>query len=206
VTNPLQTVRQYPIERTDGLRKEPRVELRPLREADESVYCSLYTDADTMALIGPPLSPERAARSFHTALRRTADPTDSFRCFAVVERATRIAIGLCGQQPIDVAGRRAEIGIMLTRHARERGHSAGAFALLIDVTFAALPIDTVWVQYHPANAAAERMCDRLGFEPYAEGIRDTDSAIVRRVLRSTWNRTDNVNNQGKTNVERDPFS
>ncbi len=83
---------------------------------------------------------------------------------------------------------------MLLSEARSRGYSPEILALAVDMTFTALLIDTVWVQYHPANTAAGRLCDRLGFESYADGALDTNSVIVRCVHRSTWYHTDASNN------------
>jgi RimJ/RimL family protein N-acetyltransferase len=204
VTDLSQAVHALPVERADALDNSARVELRPLSETDEALYCSLYTDAETMALIGAPLSTERAARSFRTVLRRSANPTDSQHFYAIVEKETQTVVGICGQQRVDATKRRVELGMMLSSLARSRGYSPEAFAAAIDMTFAALPIDTVWVQYHPANAAAGRLCDRLGFVPYADERADSiHPSIVRCVQRSKWHRTDTVNKQGKTNVERD---
>ena len=178
--------------------------LRPLGAEDEALYCGLYTDPDTMRFIGPPLTPERAARSFHTVLRKTADPTNSLHFYAIVEKATQTVVGICGQQPIDATGSRVELGMMLSSKSRSLGYSPEALAAALDMTFAALPIDAVWVQYQPANTAAGRLCDRLGFEPYTDGMDDAiRGSVVRFVHRSNWRRTDTVNKQGKTNVERD---
>src|SRR5260221_13747987 len=90
-----------------------RLHIRRLVESDEALYCGLYTDAATMRYIGAPLSPERAMRSFRNALTWSNDqPTDP-RLFAMIEKSTQRAIGLCAIQPFDAGTRRAEVGMML---------------------------------------------------------------------------------------------
>lgn len=165
-----------------------RIELRPLREADEALYCGLYTDPETMIHIGPPLSASQAASSFRSALRTTAVQP---RIFVVVEKATGATTGLCGWQRPDKAEQQVEIGILLDAQGRSRRYSIEAIAMVLDLAFAALPIDTVWVQYHRANAAADRLFRSLGMQLQGgagnEGAKS--ASVVRSMHRFAWKHT-----------------
>ena len=177
----------------------PRLQLGRLSEADEALYCELYSEADTMRYIGAPLSPERAARSFRRALARSNEQPSGPELFAIVEKSTQHAVGLCGVQPIDTAMRRAEIGILLNPEARGLGYAAEGLAALLLHAFSALPIDAVWVQYQSSNAAAERLFIGLGFLLQVDGeIGDACNARhVRSVHRSSWGSSTLHNNRGE---------
>jgi RimJ/RimL family protein N-acetyltransferase len=185
-----------------------RLQMRRLVENDEELYCGLYTDADTMRHIGVPLSPEQAARSFRKALtwsiKQLADPL----LFAMLEKSTQLAIGLCAIQPFEATTRSAEIGMMLKSETRARGYATEGLAALVTVAFSALPIDAVWVQYSPEHTAAERLVIRVGFARCADTeIGNARSAkCVWSVDRSSWCSRGTTNNQGEDNVERDRIS
>lgn len=177
----------------------PRLQLSRLSEADEELYCELYSDADTMRYIGAPLSLERAVRSFRRTLARSDEQPSGPELFAIVEKSTLQAVGLCGVQPIDTAMRRAEIGILLNPEARRRGYATEGLAALMLHAFSALPIDAVWVQYQSSNAAAERLFTGLGFLPQVDGEIGDESHIrrVRSVHRSSWGSSTLHNKRGE---------
>ncbi|MBS0461560.1 MAG: GNAT family N-acetyltransferase [Proteobacteria bacterium] len=166
-------------------RERIRIELRPLCAADEAMYCGLYTDAETMAYICPPLSSQQAACNFHAALQASVADAGMF---AIVEKATGSAIGVGGWQRPDLQRCHVEIGAMLLASARNQRYSIEAVAAIATLALATLPIDTVWVQYHPANVAAGRLCDRLGMRMSGNGAIKTaaPALIMRWVERSTW--------------------
>jgi hypothetical protein len=108
--------------------------------------------------------------------------------FTIVEKKRNAAIGLCSIQAPELRERRAEIGVMLMRKACRRGFGKECIQALIEVAFEALPIDTVWVQYRPANAAAERLFGSLDFLPIT-GVRPRAarrSHCIRAMHRSAW--------------------
>ena len=97
--------------------------LRPLAMGDETLYSDIYCDPETMRHVGPHLSTEQAARSFRAALRQTADPQAKVRFLVAVEKATGIALGICGATLGVPRLASAEIGIMLRGTARGQGFS-----------------------------------------------------------------------------------
>lgn len=181
--------------------------MRRLNEGDEGLYCGLYTDAGTMRFIAEPWSKERAKRTFSKILV-LSDARIGPNYFAVFEKSTQRSIGLCVIQRPDAQMRRAEVGMMLNSEARTQGYATEAFPALIATAFLALPIDTVWVQYHPANTAAERLFIGLGFLPATDvAIGDVHHAQRTRAMqRSAWSALNSVNTRGTDYVERHQLS
>lgn len=153
------------------------------------------------------MTPERAARIFRKAIARPGNPADP-QFFAMIEKTSQHAIGLCAIQPFDATTRRVEIGMMLKSESRARGYATEGLAALVTVAFSALPIDTVWVQYSPEHTAAERLVISVGFARCAEGEIGTvrGAKCVWSVDRSSWHSSGITNNQGEGNVERDRIS
>lgn len=142
-----------------------RLRVRPLDEADEDLYCGLYTDPETMRFIGEPLSGPRAMRAFRRALDDWQSRTMERAVFAVDEKSTNRKIGICLIARDDPASPRAELGIMMLPEASARRYSKECFGSLATFAFSTFPIEEVWVQYSPAHAAAERLVGILGYSP-----------------------------------------
>ena len=142
-----------------------RLRIRTLSESDQALFCRLYTDAESMRFIGRPLSWTRAQAAFDSTLQSIRDEDGGPCFFAIVPKASKRAVGLCAIQPVARTARRAEIGIMLAREGRGLRYGAEAISGLATNAFRALPIDRLWVQYHPANMAANRLFAGLGFLP-----------------------------------------
>ena len=182
--------------------------MRRLVESDEALYCSLYTDADTMRYIGEPMSPERAARSFRKALAWSKRQPNDPQFFAIQEKTTQQAIGLCAIQPFDADTQKVEIGMMLRPEARKQGYATEGLTALVTMAFLALPTDAVWVQYSPEHTSAERLVISVGFERCAEGEIGTvrGAKCVWSVDRSSWRSSYTTNHLGEDDVERDRVS
>ena len=165
-----------------------RLRVRTLLEGDKALFCRLYTDADSMRFIGRPLSRTRALAAFHSTLQSIREENGGPCFFAIVPKTSKRAVGLCAIQPVARAAQRAEIGIMLAREGRGQSYGAEAVSGLATAAFRALPIDRLWVQYHPANLAAKRLFARLSFlpEPRARprGVRRGQCIGVTQ--RSAW--------------------
>ena len=169
-----------------------RLRLRLLRNGDFALFSRLYTDAQTMRYIAPAWSRDQALASFHATLAAMRRPR-AVRFFTIVDTSVSRAIGLCSIQPIARRERAAELGIMLAPGARGRRIGYAAMRLLAGKVFQTLSIDTIWVQYHPANVAAARLFAGLGFVVRA-GVPPrtaTPEQCVRFMHRSTWHATSN---------------
>jgi len=138
--------------------------MRPIGPQDSALYCHLYTDEETMRFIGAPLTPERAARSFNSALAgMNRDPIE--RLFlTVVEKASQQDVGVCSLQSFDTQRRSVQAGVMFVARARALGYSKEGFIGLIQQVFAHLPVDELWVQFAADHIVVERAVISVGFD------------------------------------------
>jgi RimJ/RimL family protein N-acetyltransferase len=161
--------------------------LRPLRKGDKALFCGLYTDPGTMLFVAPPMTREDARLCFEATLETSRSGAGP-RFFAIVDKRGNTAIGLCSTQAVQPRARRVEAGMMLKPAACRRGVGSEVLAALITAAFEALPIDTVWVQYHPANSAAKRLVAGLGFS-LPNGVRPRAARsghCIGFMQRSAW--------------------
>jgi len=184
-----------------------RLWMRPLSEADEALYCDLYTDEQTMRFIAPPLLARRATRGFRKYLkspRRCA----AGQLLAVIEKASGQPIGIGALQQLDECRRRVEAGIMLKPAVHGRGFGKEGLAALVDQAFALLPVDEVWVQVAVDHAVVERLVISVGFARRGDSAtRDECSAKhIWSVCRKSWLRQSTTQQQEKINVERHRLS
>lgn len=140
-----------------------RLDIRPLSDCDETLYCELFTDADTMRYIGPPLSPERAARSFRKAVALTRRLPAERLFFTVAFRSAQRKIGICSLQQIDPIRRRVEAGVILKSCARAQGVAREILRAFVVRAFATLPVDEVWLQYSAEHSITEQLFVDAGF-------------------------------------------
>jgi RimJ/RimL family protein N-acetyltransferase len=145
--------------------KTHRLDVRALSEADVHLYCSLYTDAGTMRFIGPPLTVERAARSFRKALDlvRTR-PLDSM-VFALVERATGETLGLSTLYHYESSQQHIAVGLIMSPLHRSRGIATEGLAGTISHAFRALPVASVWTEISADNLIVGRLVRSVGLMP-----------------------------------------
>ncbi len=140
-----------------------RLRMRPLLAQDEAMFCDLYTDAETMRFIGPPLTAERASRSFRKLLA-SADDSPPERVFlAILEKASQRPLGTCAIVQFDAGMTRAEVGIMLKSDARAKGYAREALGGLVKMAFSVFPVDGIWVECSALNPVVERMVGSIGF-------------------------------------------
>lgn len=139
-----------------------RLRLRALAAGDRELFHQLYGDAETMRYIRRPLSRAYIAASFRATLRVLYQPRKP-QFLTIVRRRDGGAIGVSSIRRISWRERSAEIGIMLVPSAHGRGYATEAWGALINAIFRALPIDTIWAQYRPANAGIARLMATLGF-------------------------------------------
>lgn len=163
-----------------------RLKLRSLSESDESLYCELYGDAQTMRFIGPPLSPDRAARSFRKTLDSTRRHPVEQLILAVIDEAAQQAIGICSIQQFDAHRRRAEAGIMLKPASHTRGLAKECFRALITYAFAMFPLDEIWSQIAADHSVAERVLIGVGFSRSDESRGERPGQRIWSAYRESW--------------------
>lgn len=162
-----------------------RLWMRALASDDESLYCHLYTDAETMRFIGEPLSPERAASSFRSALAGMNRSPIERLFLTVLEKASRRNVGICSLQKFDVPRRSVQAGVMFIAGARARGYAKEAFIGLIQQVFAHLPVDELWVQFAADHVVVERGVTSVGFVRSREAGMDPQRRVWT-VRRESW--------------------
>lgn len=155
---------------------------------DESLFCDLYSDAETMRFIGPPLARERAARAFHSLLRSMRDSEADQVFFTISDTRSRDTLGICSLQHIDRQGRRSEAGIIIGSNYRSRGCAREGLSGLIRFAFDTLPIDEVWVQIAVDHTVVEKLVISVGL---ARGAQTTANGgqIATRIWsarRESW--------------------
>jgi RimJ/RimL family protein N-acetyltransferase len=146
----------YPIETA-------RLSIRLLSAADEALYCGLYMDPDVMRFVGPPLSRERAARSFHKALELTHQQTFGRRIHVLIERATRQAIGISGSHLADAQHGRAEVGTLLRTASHAQRFAPEFCTALFTMAFTRPQVRELWAHVAKDHHAMERLLTGLGF-------------------------------------------
>ena len=170
----------FPVE-TDRLRT------RPLALEDEALYCSLYTDAETMRFIGAPLSPERAARSFRAALAGMNRSPIERLFLTIVEKSSHQAIGISSLQDFDALRRSVQQGSMLAAGARGHGYAKEVLVAMTEQVFAQLPVDELWVQFAAELAVVERGVRSVGFvRRHEAAAADDPQRNVWSVYRESW--------------------
>jgi RimJ/RimL family protein N-acetyltransferase len=176
-----------------------------MAQVDRDLFCELYTDAETMRFIGPPMSHHEALASFRaTMLARQETGAPWF--FAIAEKLQRGVIGIGVIQAPQPRKRCVEVGAMLRAQARGKSFGTETFAALVSAAFEALPIDVVWVQYRAANTAIVRLVGGLGFELVSGGRgRGRDGRCVSLVHRSAWH-NGTPSTQGKRHGEHHQVS
>jgi RimJ/RimL family protein N-acetyltransferase len=140
-----------------------RLVIRPLRAEDERFFTGLYTDADTMRFIAPPMSLERARRTFLTAVR-LSQAANSHVFLKLTEKIDRHEAGICAIQSIDLRGACAEAGIVLAPQARSRRLAREGLASVMRKAFDVLPISYIWLQTDPRHVVVQRMLIGVGLE------------------------------------------
>jgi len=150
-------MRIFPVE-TDRLR------MRPLGPQDSALFCHLFSDEETMRFIGVPMAPERAARSFSSALAGMSREPVERMFLTVIEKTSNQEVGICSLQSFDAERRSVQAGVMFVARARAQGYAKEGFIGLIQQVFAHLPVDELWVQFATEHIAVERGVLSVGFE------------------------------------------
>jgi RimJ/RimL family protein N-acetyltransferase len=181
-----------------------RLTHRLLSADDEALFCHLYTDAETMRFIAPPLSLERAQRAFRSAVRLTHKASTD-RLFYALITADGQPVGISSLLQIDLPNRRLEAGILILAAHRARGFAREGLQGLLIHAFATFPIDEVWVQIAVDHTVVEKLVMSVGLVRGAEVAADADHFATRiwSAQRTRWLRdVSTVDEPGESNVER----
>lgn len=115
-----------------------------------------------MRFVGPPMSLERARRSFGIILALGHEKSPQ-RFMAIVEKATGRPVGISAFQHFDVRRRRVEAGIVLDGPSRGRGFGKEGLRALVAHAFENYGLEEVWLQHAADHETAGRVPASLGF-------------------------------------------
>lgn len=161
-----------------------RMHLRPLQAADEALFCELYTDADTMRFVGPPLAPEVAIKWFRRLLATA--PERSALYLAMLAKASGRPLGICGVPRGAGDASWAEAGVLLRRDARSQGFAQEGMSALLERLFARSQVEEIRVEFSPVGQAVRQLMERLGFAPFAGPHAVIADRVVWSVNRRQW--------------------
>ena len=190
-----------------------RLTMRVLDEADEAFYRALYTDAQVMRHIGPPMTAGQAGAAFAKTCRLNREPVFRYRLWVMSRNEDRTDIGMLGLRRVDHSAEvvpapatpaegdpmtatdvlaaairaaediPAEIGAMLLPLAQGRGYAAEAIRALVDYAFEATDATRLFTRHRREHALAAGLMGKLGFDT----VPDPDAAHCRWALsRAQW--------------------
>jgi RimJ/RimL family protein N-acetyltransferase len=158
------------------------VRLALLAAEDRRLYHALYSSAEVMRAIGPPLATPDIDAQMGRVLRHN-------RCAVPGHRAWAISSG-DGDERFGLAallrgGNRAELGILLLPTAWRRGIATSAFDVLLPYAFGALGLQQIDASRSDDGHAAviDRLLTPFGFRP-AAGLRPGEKGWSLSL--STW--------------------
>lgn len=148
---------EFPIE-------TERLLIRPLAPLDAEDLFGVFRDADVLEHLGvQPAASEEEVREVWLAPKIRQQEQHGISLWAVIERATGRVIGDCGLQPyrdtdeIELGGRGA-------RAFWSKGLGFEAARACIEVARHPLGLERIVAETAPANIAAQRLIDKLGFQ------------------------------------------
>jgi ribosomal-protein-alanine N-acetyltransferase len=172
---------------------DSRVRLRAMRRDDIEPWVRAFAAEPQLAvMLGTETDP--TPDDLKRRLKRWSDRARAGAGaeFVVASPDADRLLGAVNLFAVDWHGRRGELGIWLERSARGHGLAQAALALMLDLMFAHLGLERAEMTTTPANAAALRLAERLGF--VREGLlrsRDVQrgrrvDAVLLGLLREDW--------------------
>lgn len=138
-----------------------RLVLRPLGDADQSLYVSLYGDDETMARIMPGLDTASAVRAFRNELGSPGQDWRRRLTWTLSETQGSRAFGLLGLVLDGTGG--AEVGVVLPPGHQGQGYATEAISLVARHAFDTLALDLLYTRHAEGHAPARGLMLRLGF-------------------------------------------
>jgi [ribosomal protein S5]-alanine N-acetyltransferase len=165
-----------------------RLRLRLLAPQDEALYVALYTDADVMRHIAPPLSTSDAQASFAVALKRTHTKPAKQLFFAIERRADQQTIGICGMMQLDVEKKRAEVGMMLVPGTQGLKLGKEGLSALVKFVFSNFSVSELFVQYAGDSASSAGIARSVGFQEQLNSSKRQTTSLMREetMTRERW--------------------
>lgn len=152
----------------------PPWQLRPFAAHDVALYVALFTDAEVMAHIEPPLSAERALGCAQRALWHQQQDNPRFLHWVLCDSTgTTGGLFAVARQTAEWAGGEADFGIMLAHDSRRNGAAERGTKALLPWLINGLKLRRVVASHHPDNRAVAWLARRCRFSalpPAGQGI------------------------------------
>lgn len=155
-----------------------RIEFRPLSADLLPLVERWYNDLETSRTLGVDWHPISTRQKFQhlDELLLSNDPQ-----FAIHDRATGAAIGICGLDDINSDNGTAEFSILIGDASfRGSGYGTEATRLLLAYAFDVLRLNNVWLQVSSNNPGAIRAYEKAGFKLI--GIRRESVRVGRDLI------------------------
>jgi [ribosomal protein S5]-alanine N-acetyltransferase len=165
-----------------------RLRLRLLAPQDAALYVALYTNADVMRHIAPPLSASEAMASFQFALKRTHTKPVKQLFFAIERQDTQATIGICGLMQFADNGTRAEVGMMLVPGTQGLKLGKEGLSALVKFVFSNFSVSELFVQYAGDSASSAGIARSVGFQEQLKSSTRQTTSLVREgtMTRKMW--------------------
>lgn len=143
-----------------------RFEMRPLGVADEAMYRRLYTSADVMTHVGPPLEKLAAQRGFKASCGLNAQAPWTQLRWAIREHGRAPPLGMLALIRDPPGSGSAEIGIMLLAEAQGRGVALEVTTATVSLVFSSpgLGLRRIWARHAPGHVASAKVLEASGFQ------------------------------------------
>ena len=141
--------------------------LRPLGDADQSLYVALYSDSETMARAMPALDAAGALRAFRREREAPCRAETQRLTWTLADVRDDTAFGLLGLVLDNERG--AEVGVVLPPEHQGRGRATQAIALVARHAFEHLALERLYTRHAQGHEPARGLMLRLGFAPAPGG-------------------------------------
>jgi RimJ/RimL family protein N-acetyltransferase len=139
-----------------------RLSLKPVELNMLPLLAKLYGCSHTMRYIAAPFSYRQTETMLKTMLQKQQQQQCDSLILLLQDKNSLIDYGISGILNIDFINKKAEIGVMLLPKGYGLGVAVEAATAII-AKLTTLGIETIFMQINPANTAAIRGAERLGF-------------------------------------------
>ena len=168
---------------TDQILETPRLFLRKLRTDDSPFLRLILQDGDVMYAWGHAFSDREAADWLAENLLRYE--RDGYSYWAVIEKATRRLIGVCGLLSEQADGENTVgVGYLFRKSCWGKGYAIESAAACIDYAFDVLHLGEITAQIRPDNIPSRKVAEKLGMTVKKQFIRNDSGKQIPHLLYS----------------------
>jgi ribosomal-protein-alanine N-acetyltransferase len=160
-----------------------RLELRPMRRADEDALHAIWSDPSTLSALDFHDEYTRQMTRDRIAEKRAHQAYHGYAIWTAVERVTGEVVGDCGLQLLE-GGPDVEVGWRMAPDRRGRGYATEAGRKSLEVGFGALGLTRIVAVTHPENRGSRRVMEKLGMSLVGTGRHYGGETVLYELLSS----------------------